>query len=577
MRHSIQHGSIGPVYWDQYEVLRRIFVTVRDRNWQEIAPKQWNAITHQSRGSVDFTARHCSDLVDFEWRGSLEADVHALRFAFEGTALRSMEVCRLGLVVLHPVDSMIGSRLTTLGPQGMQQLIVSREIFPQPIVRGVPGAMTEPFSQLRIEKDEFGTLEVQFQGELFELEDQRNWGDASFKAYCTPLRLGFPRVVQEGTRIAHQVEVRFTPTTSKANGSLGTRISSGERLGSTQRTRFPSIGRHWQDAHASGPHGFAFHHVHFDVPDSGSLSEMNAVLATNPRAKIQFGLTAGDDGSLDDAQLALLRKNSERIARLLVYGRGNSLPTAAVVESLRTELQASAPLEIPLYAATRGYYVEFNRAVALEAEVDGITFPLTATVHSDDAATIVDNVEALQDMARSARRLAPQISDIAVAPLALYHPTSTSGNKFPRDLAAPWLVATLIHAALGGVASITLADDVLNAISSWRCGRASTLLQRLLRCSGLDTLPLDVALPPSMHALMLRVFAETSGSTLLAVNLAEEPAVLSLQGQPMRAGLAADSATRRALFVGGERIEVPGRGIVWADLPPSDSAGERWK
>ena len=29
-------------------------------------------------------------------------------------------------------------------------------------------------------------------GDVFEMEDQRNWTDASFKTYCTPLRQPFP-------------------------------------------------------------------------------------------------------------------------------------------------------------------------------------------------------------------------------------------------------------------------------------------------------------------------------------------------------------------------------------------------
>ena len=33
---------------------------------------------------------------------------------------------------------------------------------------------------------------VAFDGDIFEMEDQRNWTDASYKIYSTPLRLPFP-------------------------------------------------------------------------------------------------------------------------------------------------------------------------------------------------------------------------------------------------------------------------------------------------------------------------------------------------------------------------------------------------
>ena len=35
--------------------------------------------------------------------------------------------------------------------------------------------------------DEKMEAELAFEGDIFEMEDQRNWTDASFKTYCTPL------------------------------------------------------------------------------------------------------------------------------------------------------------------------------------------------------------------------------------------------------------------------------------------------------------------------------------------------------------------------------------------------------
>ena len=33
------------------------------------------------------------------------------------------------------------------------------------------------------------TVDIVFGGEIFEMEDQRNWSDASYKTYCVPLGL----------------------------------------------------------------------------------------------------------------------------------------------------------------------------------------------------------------------------------------------------------------------------------------------------------------------------------------------------------------------------------------------------
>jgi hypothetical protein len=41
------------------------------------------------------------------------------------------------------------------------------------------------------------------------MEDQRNWTDASFKSYGTPLELPHPVEISEGTRVKQSVSVRL--------------------------------------------------------------------------------------------------------------------------------------------------------------------------------------------------------------------------------------------------------------------------------------------------------------------------------------------------------------------------------
>jgi len=195
MHELIRTNGFGPFYHDGLEFLRRVGVTVRDRDWREVSPTQWNCQVREDERVIEVTARHTGELVDFEWQGSLNrsADGRALDFEFHGTALKAMEVCRVGLVVLHPVHFMTGAQVTTRGPSGQDQFVVPTIISPQRIVEEAPMGMSEPFSSMSVENPNLGRLELNFTGDLFELEDQRNWGDASFKSYCTPLRAGFPR------------------------------------------------------------------------------------------------------------------------------------------------------------------------------------------------------------------------------------------------------------------------------------------------------------------------------------------------------------------------------------------------
>src|SRR5438105_1139218 len=82
--------------------------------------------------------------------------------------------------------------------------------FPKLVAPQVP---LPPFLSLRAIRHAAGEdgrmLEIRFEGDVFELEDQRNWSDGSFKTFCTPLALSFPRQINAGDRICQKVSLRL--------------------------------------------------------------------------------------------------------------------------------------------------------------------------------------------------------------------------------------------------------------------------------------------------------------------------------------------------------------------------------
>jgi D-apionolactonase len=564
MHNLIKHGSLGPLYAAGREIVRRIFVTVRDRNWQEVAPQRWETKVEAERRIVTVSAWHHSELVDFEWQGTLElgTDNCSVRFAFEGVTRRDMDVCRLGLIVLHPPETMIGSRIAARSEHAGQSLIVPAQLSPQPIVNGVPGALTEPFSQLGIERADFGLLDLRFEGDLFELEDQRNWGDASFKSYCTPLRMGFPRAVKAGTRVAHRVDIRFEP----ANRDLARAQISSTANVAARVAEFPKIGCEWAKSLAL-PGGDAtqppYHHYFIAATDESCSENLRSLLTLSPRAKIEIGVDAQDQRALPSQQLSLIREHIARIARVLVYGPGSGLPSAWALESWRRAVEEVTSSQVPVLAATRGYYVEYNRSVPLAAPTQGIAFPLTATVHSDEAGTIVENVATIGDMADTARQLI-RPAEIAITPLALYYPSTPSQSNFPPPLVLPWLAATTIHAALAGVTSITLAHDLLEVVLDVGANHGDFLMQ-LMQCAGCEVRPLATSLPAGVHALMFTAPGGTPAQ-LLAANLTSEVQRIELATLAVRVGKCIDAATGADLPVEGTHAELPGRSVAWIAL-----------
>jgi hypothetical protein len=459
MRELIGDGWIGPVRCAGREILRRIFVTARDRNWQEVRPTKFERTIDEAKRTARLCARHTSELVDFAWQGDLTVspDGRSLRFEFEGHALRDMELCRLGLVVLHPVEAMVGSTVTASHEQTTEKMVIARQLAPQPIIQGLPGAMTEPFSALLIQREDFGTLELAFGGERFELEDQRNWGDASFKSYCTPLRLGFPRAIEENTVIRHSVQAHYTPPASAPRTVASDPAPSADAI----PLRLPVFGRVWRTDTPLAAAAWDYLHVDLSGRDHRMLASL---LQASGTQQLEIGL----DADVEPASLAdwvnVIGEHRARIVRILLYGQAVSLPSVAALEHWHRAMGDAFTPRLPIFAATRGYFVEFNRAVPFTPPVDGIAFPLTATVHSDDPETVMSNVGTVRDMAETARRLT-KTAAVALVPLALYHPQATKPVQVAEAFLLEWLTATRRHATAAGVTSITLADDLATAPS----------------------------------------------------------------------------------------------------------------
>jgi hypothetical protein len=503
LREFVRDMGFGP-FRDEggREILRRVFVSVRDRAWREIAPTYWQWGIRETENRIQVSARHTSALVDFQWQGALQVspDRRALSFEFEGEALKTMEVCRLGLVVLHPVSGMVGGRLTT---RDLQALTIATHVLPQRIMDGMPCALTEPFSSLTIETPQWGRLELDLAGDRFELEDQRNWGDDSFKTYCTPLRFGFPRTVQAGTRIRHRVQGRWTPETSAPGRKERKAASTGQ---------FPVVARERE--------------------------------------------LAVEGVSADKHSLEWVQSRVEKVSRVLVYGEGSAPPTAEAVKSWRAVVAKASGRSIPVLAATRGYFVEFNRDAGRWDSADGIAFPLSATVHGVDALTIAENVGTIVDLARTAREVLG-VSKIVISPLALHYPSQESAT-FPQGMVGAWLTAMLIHCSLAQVSSVRLAADVVDALPV-------RLLQHLEACQEAESLSAEVDVPRGLDLAVVRRKGAKLPQLLIA-NLTAETLSLSMIGSSIRALKAVDGLTDQAVSVCPERIDVPAFGVVFVEI-----------
>ncbi len=197
-----ENGVIRRIKLGETEMIRMIYAAVRDRNWETIEPKIESEIikTEETSFEIRLKVRYHSEPIDFYAEYHISGGSNKISFSMEGQAHSEFLKNRIGFCVLHPILECAGISAQATHPDGSS----SEFVFPSQIsahqpVKNLQAMNWKPGSEIK--------ASLVFSGDIFEMEDQRNWTDASYKTYCTPLGLPFPARMQKGETISQAVEL----------------------------------------------------------------------------------------------------------------------------------------------------------------------------------------------------------------------------------------------------------------------------------------------------------------------------------------------------------------------------------
>ena len=208
-------GTLRHASWQGVEFLRGIYATVRTAHWGTIIPEISDfAVEHTGEGfRIAFRAEHHGERdrageggddggrIELTWRGEIAGDRHgALSYSFDATAGTAFMTNRTGVCVLHP-EGLKGTRVEIAHPDASCETGVFPELIsPDWPFRDIAGITCEPYPS--------GEVTIRFEGETFEMEDQRNWSDNSYKTYCYPQSRPFPYPIEAGQKIRQVVRIQ---------------------------------------------------------------------------------------------------------------------------------------------------------------------------------------------------------------------------------------------------------------------------------------------------------------------------------------------------------------------------------
>lgn len=545
----IRHGSwaaspdVEGLRWVTFngrEVLRGLAPTVRDADWRTIQPEIAHSAT-PSAAQVSCTASYRSTNVTVDIELSYVLDHDGLRMRSLARILATTVAGRIGLCALLPL-SVVGCRWWATGDG---ELAVDR----------IPRTIWPTFLGRRVQRLHWGLgggdlATLSLAGDRWDIEDQRNWSDASFKAFTPPFVGRDPRTYQAGEQIEHEVWLqvgsarRHAAPAAPAQPTEPSHTASvvvGNRLGAS----LPPIGclLTGDPGHATTALArLAPTHLRLslDLRDHGWRSKLargNAVARQTGAALVLELIQAGVDPLLPALAEALADRDS-LVGEILAFDaaddRGAMTSTEAQLVAVRAALR-QAGSSVPIGGGSRANFREFNDPSQPVAVMELVTFGISPQVHAVDNATILENLETLPALVAEARRitrvvpldvactLRPRLDPYRRVPIASLD-EDRMDPRLHTSFGAAWVVGVLASLAASGAHRLTVLEATGPA--GWVSDGAASPLADVLAAVPRRGWVLPVRADPVLACLAV---GDRQRQVVIAANLAGRPLDVSFR------------------------------------------------
>ena len=470
-----QDGTIRRVSAGGTEVLRMIYPAVRDHNWGTVPGKITNeeikAENHSF--SIFYECRYMDGDISYQAHVRISGNRdNILTFSMEGEALSWFRKNRIGLNVLHPIRECAGRVCRVLTPSG-EEYESTFPVFISP---------NQPMKNIRsLAWDLEGGIQtyLEFSGEVFEMEDQRNWTDASYKTYCTPLALPYPVTMEKGVKLQQEISLKVAMKQGDEQPDRPCRIDIPEGKASFP---FPAIGicrssdfdfLHREDMKLIAEAGFDHYRLDLELYRPRWQETLGRGLeeAGNMGLPLELGLFFGEDHARELKNFMLETfPDDDRVARILVFTMDHLSDdglSSTTIPLLRDRFKNAR-----IGTGTNANFAELNRNQPNPEGLDFITWSISPQVHAFDPLSLVENLEGQRDTALSGRRMAGEIP-VTVSPVTLrpkFNAVATGDEDMevsedklpvrfdPRQASlfcAGWTLGSINYLAGAGTGSIT--------------------------------------------------------------------------------------------------------------------------
>jgi D-apionolactonase len=485
---TLQDGNLRTLRFKGHEVLRAVAFLVRDKDWgtcnASITGLSVRAEDHCF--TINYVARFTAPSgANLDCQVSILGTPDGLNFSADCIADAEFETARAGFAVLHPVVGVAGQPVTVEHADGT----IEHARWPDRI------DPWQPFKEIaaithRVANGVEAT--TRFEGDVLEMEDQRNWTDGSYKTYVRPLALPWPYMLEKDKAFSQRISVAI-----KADKNATLAPDAGDaisiRILPTTLT-LPEIGIGLrpecidQDRaaieilKATGARHLI---AHFDPLAGHGMDALKGYAAIGRESGLKITL---------ELAVPCVRPLKEEFADIAALVRQSGLTLDSLFVSPAVDRQstppgskwpACPPLE-DVYAAAHeafpgvrlgggmlSYFTELNRKRAPGELVDYVSHCTNPIVHAADDLSVMQTFEALRHVIASTRaiygdkpyRIGPSTIAMRQNPYGSATKDNPSGARIPMantdprhngQFGAAWTLAYAATVAKAGLEVLTL-------------------------------------------------------------------------------------------------------------------------
>ena len=430
MTAELEAGNLRHIRYNGLEIIRAVSFIARDRNWGTYQPEISKLQVEQNESGfrVSYEALVGDDQQQFRYSALISGTAQSLSFEGSGTALTDFLTNRTGFVVLHPLSGVVGNAVSIERVDGTTEdghfPVLIDPVQPMMNLRALTHQPVDGLS-----------VRCQMDGDTFEMEDQRNWTDASYKTYVRPLAEPWPYTLAKDQSITQCVTLTVDGTLeSTTSGTTATTLTLGPPAESLPKVGVglpcEQVSRSLQSAALFQQLGADHFIVHFDESQGHTLDNLRDALTFIKQCEADAWLEVVVQ-SIDEFELELERLGQSLAQMETVFSTVLVSPAPDLKCTLPGSIWPEAPDANALYQKARqafpqarigggmfSLFTELNRKRPPLEHLDLMGYTTTAILHAGDDQTIMENIYALPFVGKSARHIAGDLP-ISVGPSAI--------------------------------------------------------------------------------------------------------------------------------------------------------------